>query len=117
MAASSIGPFSARAGILEDVLLENNLGSLPKLSSSQELVNGLVYELGQFRKKNSVSWRCMEHWITTLCESFVPFVTFNQANLKSSMERLLRKVNDMKRNKKDWGEFLELPYNLPHKQN
>ena len=30
-----------------------------------------------------------------------------------SMERLTKKVTDMKKNKRDWQSFLELPYNVP----
>lgn len=93
--------------------MEDNLESLP---DSRGLVNGLMYELGLFRKKHNIDWKTVEKWVTTICESFLPFVTFNLPNLRGSIERLLKKVSDMKRNKKDWAVFLELPYNLPRTQ-
>ena len=88
-------------------MLEGNTNSLPKLPTAELLVNGLVYELGQFRFEHNIGWRVFEQWMTVLCESFLPTVTFNEGNLKASVERLLKKVKTMKRNKKDWGELLQ----------
>ena len=55
----------------------------------------------------------MQQWITRLCENFLPFVTFNETNLRMSVDRLIKKVNGMKSSKKDWQRFLGLPYNVP----
>ena len=60
MAASSLGPYCESTGINGDTLVGNNPVSLPKLSDSRALVNGLVYELGLFRKKHSISWKSVE---------------------------------------------------------
>lgn len=59
MAASSLCPYCESTGI-NSTLVGNNLDSLPKLSDSRALVNGLVYELGLFRKKHSISWKSVE---------------------------------------------------------
>ena len=55
----------------------------------------------------------MQQWITRLCEKFLPFVTFNETNLRMSVDRLIKKVNGMKSSKKDWQRFQGLPYNVP----
>ena len=113
MAACNLGPFCRNAGISKDSLIENNLTELPRLPEQDLLVNGLIYELGQLRMTHNIEWRFVEQWITALSESFLPVVTFNQSNLRASVERILKKVKDMKRTKKDWTAFLEQPYNLP----
>ena len=111
--SSDLGPFCENLGISREYLLEGNTNSLPKLPTAELLVNGLVYELGQFRFEHNIGWRVFEQWMTVLCESFLPTVTFNEGNLKASVERLLKKVKTMKRNKKDWGELLQESYTLP----
>ena len=86
--SSDLGPFCANLGISREYLLEGNTNSLPKLPTAELLVNGLVYELGQFRFEHNIGWRVFEQWITVLCVT----VTFNEGNLKASVERLLKKV-------------------------
>ena len=108
-----LGPFCTNAGISKDSLTENNVTELPRLPEQNLLVNGIIYELGQFRMTHNIEWRFVEQWIAALSESFLPTVTFNCSNLKASVERILKKVKNMKRNKKDWRAFLEQPYNLP----
>ena len=113
--AMALGAFCNNIGISTTDLLLNN-DNLPQLNQPSDLVNGLIYELGEFRKKQGIAWKSVSQWIAKLCESFLPFVTFNEASLKISIERLLRKVSSIKRNKGDWQAFLEQPYNLPVKR-
>ena len=61
------------------------------------LVNGLVYELGQFRFEHNIGWRVFEQWIT---------VTFNEGNLKASVERLLKKVRLYETKQKRLGKVI-----------
>lgn len=75
---SCLGPFCGNAGINEDGLMNNDL---PKLPNHEFLVNGLIYELGQFRLQHNIGWKFVEQWITILCESFLPVITFNESNL------------------------------------
>ena len=107
------GPFCASAGLTEQDLIENNLHSIPRLAESSRLVNGLLYELGLFRRKHNVGWSIFKGWIEHLCGDFLPYVAFNESNLRRSIERLSKKIAEMKRNKKDWKVFMELPYNVP----
>ncbi len=112
-ACIGLGPFCTNAGISKDSLIQNNLTELPRLPEQDLLVKGIIYELGQLRMTYNIEWRFVEQWITALSEPFLPVVTFNRSNLKASVERILKKVKDMKKNKKDWTAFLEQPYNLP----
>ena len=59
-----------------------NLTELPRLPEHDLLV---IYELGQLKMTHNIEWR-----ITALSESFLPVVTFNQSNLKASVERILK---------------------------
>ena len=68
--SSDLGPFCANLGISREYLLEGNTNSLPKLPTAELLVNGLVYELGQFRFEHNIGWRVFEQWITVLCVIF-----------------------------------------------
>ena len=47
----SLGPFCGEAGLSEQDLLKNNVENIPRLSQSTLLVNGILYELGLFRKR------------------------------------------------------------------
>ena len=58
MAASDLGSFCATVGLSEVNLLNN---TLPQLSESSKLSNGLLYELSQFRKM--ISWTTFKGWI------------------------------------------------------
>ena len=40
---------------------------------------------------------CRRQWITALSESFLPVVTFNQSNLKASVERILKTCQETKK--------------------
>ena len=40
-------------------------------------------------------------------------MTFNETNLRMSVDRLIKKVNGTKSSKKDWQRFLGLPHNVP----
>ena len=111
MSGVTLGPYCADAGLTEQVLRTNN--SLPQLHGSSRLRNGLLYELGLYRRKQNISWSGFKEWIEQLCEGFLPYIVFNESNLRISAERLIRKVGEMKRNKKDWQVFLDLPFNVP----
>lgn len=97
--ASNPGPFCASVGVSDDHLLENKLENLPKLHSPEKLVNGLIYELGEFRNKYGIGWHFVFQWILVLCDSFLNLTTatFNETNLKASIQRLVKKVKTMKR--------------------
>ena len=90
-----LGPFCGEAGLSEQDLLKNNVENTPRLSQSTLLVNGILYELGLFRKRQNIRWNVMQQWITRLCENFLPFVTFNETNLRMSVDRLIKKVSGM----------------------
>ena len=64
----SLGPFCGEAGLSEQDLLKNNVENIPRLSQSTLLVNGILYELGLFRKRQNIRWNVMQQWITRLCE-------------------------------------------------
>ena len=99
MSAVTLGPYCAGAGLTEQALRTNI--SLPQLPESSKLRNGLLYELGLYRRKQNISWSIVKEWIEQLCEGFLPYIVFNESNLRISAERLIRKVGEMKRNKKD----------------
>ena len=79
MAASSLGPYCESTGINGDTLVGNNLDSLPKLSDSRALVNGLVYELGLFRKKHQLEeCRTAQHYLSIFCLCDIQPVQFER---------------------------------------
>ena len=68
-----------------------NLTELPRLPE-QDLLVIYEYELGQLNLDDTQHRMkvCRRQWITALSESFLPVVTFNQSNLKASVERILK---------------------------
>ena len=60
-----------------------------------------------------MKWTDFERWIQELCTHGSSPVSFNASNLKTSTERLLKKIKELTRNGNNVQEFMQQSYTLP----
>ena len=100
MAESTVhypGPFCEALAITEEALL--GIEGLPRLCQTDDLTNGIVYELAEFGSKHNIRWSEVERWLKGLCAHQKPTLPSIKA-LRISIERLHKRVKEIRRNKK-----------------
>ena len=112
MAESTVhypGPFCEALAITEEALL--GIEDLPRLCQTDDLTNGIVYELAEFRSKHNIHWSEVERWLKGLCAHQKPTLPSIKA-LRISIERLHKRVKEIRRNKKPCLALLQQPYHI-----
>ena len=112
MAESTVhypGPFCEALAITEEALL--GIEDLPRLCQTDDLTNGIVYELAEFGSKHNIRWSEVERWLKGLCAHQKPTLPSIKA-LRISIERLHKRVKEIRRNKKPCLALLQQPYHI-----